>query len=90
MAEAGCEVNLFGRLWLLNFFLNHSFTQGDLHRFLGFTGRQGCVVSTSKAGTACANYRPMCRDNGVITAKMAQPRRAKAKDLTINHRVLVL
>ena len=48
------------------------------------------VVSTSKAGTACANYRPMCRDNGVITAKMAGQRRTKAKDLTINHRVLVL
>jgi len=33
MAEADYEVNLFDRLWLLNFFLNHSFTQGDLHRF---------------------------------------------------------
>jgi len=53
-------------------------------------GAKGGVVSASKAGTVFANYRPMCRDNGVITAKMAQPRRTKAKDLTINHRVLVL
>jgi len=90
MAEAGCEVNLFGSLCLLNFFLNHSFTRGDLDCSLDLTRAPQLVWSAPARPTPFANYRPMCRDNGVITAKMVRQRRIEAKDLTINQRLLVL
>jgi hypothetical protein len=87
MAEAGCEVNLFDRLCLLNFFLNHSFNHGALDRFYDVARAPPVVwIAPASPARTCkllANVARQKRNTGQNGA-------TAAKDLTINHQVLVL